>query len=112
MSVGKKLMNFNINQFLNKKGQPAKGLEEEFADIALNYDIPFLKKFKSVVDFLKYTEKYFNKRGKDIVRRISKTLYVHGRTPKPTPTYSYKPPKPTTNNNDDGRYGTQTRLPF
>jgi hypothetical protein len=108
-TVGKKLMDFNINQFLNKKGQPARGLEEEFQDIRNNYDIPFLNKFGSVVDFLKYTQKYFNKRGKDIVRRIDKTLYVHGRTPKPTPRYEYKP---RTERNDKPDYGTQMSLPF
>ena len=110
MNVGKKLMNFNINQFLNKKGQPANGLEEEFADIALNYDIPFLKKFRSVIDFLNYTQKYFNKRGKDIVRRISKTLYVHGRTPKPVTYNRYEPRTTEYPKKDDG--GTQLSLPF
>jgi hypothetical protein len=41
------------------------------------------------VDFLNYTEKYFNKRGREIVKRIDKMRYVHNR---PQPVYT--PPKP------------------
>lgn len=73
------LSNFNISRFFNKKGEPAKGLESEFTDIKNNYDIPFFKKFRTVKDFLEYTQKYFNRRGEDITKRIGKALYTHGK---------------------------------
>jgi hypothetical protein len=109
--TGKKLMKFNKNIFFNKKGQPAKGLEKEFTNILINYDIPFFRKFKTVESFLTHTEKYFNKRGKDIVKRIDKMLYVHGKTPKQREPYKPYVPKQT-NNVDYGRQGSQGRLPF
>tara|TARA_Y100000389_G_scaffold205062_1_gene262620 strand:- start:3240 stop:4508 length:1269 start_codon:yes stop_codon:yes gene_type:complete len=73
------LSRFNISRFFNKKGEPARGLENEFEDIKNNYDIPFFKKFKNVKDFLEYTQKYFNRRGEDITKRINKALYRHGK---------------------------------
>lgn len=104
--TGKKLMNFSIDHFFNKKGEPAKGLQEEFVDILINYDIPFFRKFKDVRSFLEYTKKYFNKRGRDIVKRIDKTLYVHGKVTDSKPPRRWTPP--TRPNN----YGTQGTLPF
>ena len=89
--LGRKLMNFKASTYLNKKGNPAKGLEEEFQKIK-KYDIPLFKKFNNVVELLNWLEKYFNKRGKDIFRRVTKMKYVHDRpTYKP---YSYEPKKP------------------
>jgi hypothetical protein len=82
--TAKKMMNFKASNFLNKKGQPAKGLQESWTELITDYDIPFFRKFKNVVDFLKYTEKHFNKRGRDIMRRIDKMRYVHN---KPSPKY-------------------------
>lgn len=108
-TTGKKLQNFKIDHFFNKKGKPVKGLEDEFVDILINYDIPFFRKFKDVRSFLTHTEKYFNKRGKDIVRRIDKMLYVHGKTPQQRPTYT-PPSKPK--GGDRPNYGTQGTLPF
>jgi hypothetical protein len=101
-NTGKKLMNFSVDHFFNKKGKPAKGLEDEFVNILINYDIPFFRKFKDVRSFLTHTEKYFNKRGKDIVRRIDKTMYVHGKT-------QQRPAKGTGNRSN---YGTKGTLPF
>jgi len=108
--TGKKLMNFKIDHFFNKKGRPAKGLQEEFVDILINYDIPLFRKFKDVSNFLKYTQKYFNKRGRDIVKRIDKMLYVHGRTPQQRKK-PYTPPTPK-RGDDRPNYGTQGTLPF
>lgn len=75
-NIGLKLKNFDIKSFLNKKGEPAKGLEMEFEGLK-KYDIPLFKKFNNVFDFLNWTKKYFNKRGDDIFRRVSKMRYVH-----------------------------------
>ena len=84
--VAKSLMRFNISNYLNKQGEPAKGLEAEFERLK-RYDIPLFKKFKNVIEFLTWTQKYFNKRGRDIFGRIAKMRYVHNR---PKPTYTPK----------------------
>jgi len=83
--TAKKLMNFKASSLMDKNGNPAKGLQESWNDLITNYDIPFFRKFKNVLDFLNYTEKYFNKRGSDIIKRIDKMRYVHNR---PQPTYT------------------------
>lgn len=93
--VGRKMMNFKASNYLDKRGNPARGLEAEFARVQKE-DIPLFKKFKSVVDFLYWTEKYFNKRGRDIFKRVAKMRYVHNRpkqkyTPTKTYTSQYKP---------------------
>jgi hypothetical protein len=77
--VGKKLMNFRAKNFMNKKGEAAKGLQDSWDYLISNYDIPYFRKFTDVRDFLRATEKYFNKRGKDIVRRVDKMMYVHNK---------------------------------
>jgi hypothetical protein len=82
----KKMMNFKASNFLNKEGQPAKGLQESWSTLITDYDIPLFRKFKNVIDFLNYTERYFNKRGRDIVKRIDKMRYVHNR-----PVKKYEP---------------------
>jgi hypothetical protein len=95
-STAKKLMSFKASNFLNKKGQPAKGLQESWTELITEYNIPFFRKFKNVIDFLNYTEKYFNKRGRDILKRIDKMRYVHD---KPEPVYEpkkWEKPKTTT----------------
>jgi hypothetical protein len=91
--TGRKLMNFKASTFMTKEGEPAKGLEAEFKELQ-KYDIPLFKKFNNVLDFLKYTEKYFNQRGKDIFRRVNKMRYVHGLPAKKEP-IKWEP-KPTT----------------
>jgi hypothetical protein len=77
--TAKKMMNFKASNFLDKDGNPARGLQDSWTYLINNYDIPFFRKFKQVVDFLNYTEKHFNKRGRDILRRIDKMSYVHNR---------------------------------
>jgi hypothetical protein len=77
--TAKKLMNFKASNFLDKQGNPAKGLQESWTKLITEFNIPFFRKFKNVVDFLNYTEKYFNKRGRDILKRIDKMKYVHGK---------------------------------
>jgi hypothetical protein len=89
--VGRKLKNFKIDSYFNKQGQPAKGLEEEFSEMK-KLDIPLFKKFSNVTDFLNWVKKYFNKRGEDIFRRVTKMKYVHG---KPLSPFEPKPYKPT-----------------
>jgi hypothetical protein len=113
-TIGKKLENFKIDHFFNKKGEPAKGLQEEFVDILINYNIPFFRKFKDVRSFLEYTKKYFNKRGRDIVRRIDKTLYVHGKVTDSTPPKRWTPPTRPPKGPQGGNpsHGTQGTLPF
>jgi len=89
--LGRKLKNFKIDSYFNKQGQPAKGLEEEFKEMK-KLDIPLFKKFSNVTDFLNWVKKYFNKRGEDIFRRVTKMKYVHG---KPLSPFEPKPYKPT-----------------
>lgn len=87
--TAKTLMNFKASNFLNKEGKPAKGLQDMWTDLLIDYNIPLFRKFPDVVDFLNYTEKYFNKRGTDIFKRINKMRYVHDK-PEPKP-YTPKP---------------------
>jgi hypothetical protein len=109
-NIGLKLKNFDIKSFFNKEGGPAKGLEMEFEKLK-KYDIPLFKKFNNVFDFLNWTKKYFNKRGDDIFRRVTKMRYVHDipESPKYEP-IKWEPSKPTkdvkkidvtTDNNED-----------
>lgn len=91
--TAKKMMNFKASNFFDKKGNPAKGLQESWTDLITKYNIPFFRKFKNVVDFLNYTEKHFNKRGREIMKRIDKMRYVHN---KPQPKYTSTVQKPTT----------------
>jgi hypothetical protein len=108
--TGVKLRDFKINNFTNKRGKPIKGLQDEFVDILINYDIPFFRKFKDVMDFLRYTKKYFNKRGRDIVKRIDKTLYVHGKVTDSTPPRKWTPPKRPKGPQGPSNHGTQGTL--
>lgn len=82
--IGRKLMNFKASTFMTKEGEPARGLGDEFKKLQ-SYDIPLFKKFDNVLDFLRYTEKYFNQRGEDIFRRVNKMRYVHGLPAKQEP---------------------------
>lgn len=85
--VAKKLRNFKASNYLDKRGNANQSIEREFNAVK-KLDIPLFKKFDNVVDFLYWTEKYFNKRGEDIFRRIAKMRYVHNK-PKPKVNYSY-----------------------
>lgn len=80
--VAKKMMNFKASDYLGKDGNFSKYLQRNWSNLIDEYDIPFFRKFKNVGDFLKYTEKHFNKRGRDILRRIDKMLYLHGKLDK------------------------------
>lgn len=91
--VANKMKNFDTQNFFDKRGNPAKGLEDEFQDLK-ELDIPIFKKYKNVTDFLNWVKKYFNKRGDDIYRRVVKMKYVHG---KPMSSSSkFEPMKPET----------------
>lgn len=89
--VGRKMMNFKASNYLDKRGNPARGLEDEFRRVQ-QHDIPLFKKFRSVVDFIYWVERYFNKRGRDIFKRVAKMRYVHNR-PKPKYTATTYTPK-------------------
>jgi hypothetical protein len=43
------------------------------------YNIPFVKKFKSVRDFIDYSAKELRKRANKIIKKINKMKYVHGK---------------------------------
>lgn len=90
--TAKKMMNFKASNFLGKKGNPPKSLQDSWTKLITEYNIPFFRKFKNVIDFLNYTEKYFNKRGSNIIKRIDKMRYVHN---KPQPKYTGTVQKPT-----------------
>jgi hypothetical protein len=77
--VAKKLMDFSVDNYTNKKGKPAKGLQDQWTNIIIDHNIPLFRKYPDVMKFLRYTEKYFNKRGNDIFKRIHKMMYVQDR---------------------------------
>jgi len=82
--TAKKLMNFKAKNYMKENGEPAKGLQESWEKLIKEFDIPLFRKFKNVINFLEYTEKYFNKRGRNILKRIDKMRYVHDK-PEPKP---------------------------
>jgi hypothetical protein len=84
--VAKKLMNFKVKNFTNKKGEPAKGLQDQWSNLLIDHNIPLFRKYPNVMDFLKYTEKYFNHRGNKIFKKIGKMMYIHD---KKYPDFSY-----------------------
>lgn len=45
--------------------------------INTNYDIPFIKKFKSPTNFIDYSSSYLKKRALKILKKINKMKYVH-----------------------------------
>jgi hypothetical protein len=94
--TAKKIMSFKASNYLDKNGNPAKGLQESWTELITKYDIPLFRKFKNVVDFLNYTEKYFNKRGRDIIKRIDKMRYVHNKPQKKYEPITYTKPEPST----------------
>lgn len=75
--VAKKMMDFKASDYLDEGDNFTKYLQRNWSDLITKYDIPFFRKFKNVGDFLKYTEKHFNKRGRDILRKIDKMLYLN-----------------------------------
>jgi len=77
--VAKKMMDFKASDYLGREDNFIKYLQRNWSDLITKYDIPFFRKFKNVVDFLNYTEKHFNKRGKNILRKIDKMLYLNNK---------------------------------
>lgn len=73
--VAKKLLKFKAKNYKDK----IDNLDKVWKSLIKKYDIPFFKKFNEFSDFLEYSEKYFNKRGYDIMRRIDKMKYAHGK---------------------------------
>lgn len=76
-NTAKKMLNFDYSSYLDENGNPPKDMENSWEILISEYDIPFFRKFKKLNDFLKYTQKYFNKRGADIIKRIDKMRFVH-----------------------------------
>ena len=123
--TAKKMMKFKASNFTDKRGNPAKGLQQSWNKLIKEYDIPLFRKFENVLDFLKYTEKYFNKRGKNILRRIDKMRYVHDKpAPEPVKSWYDKPGKydkyfkdkrwtsDKNKDDDDTDDSNQLKLPF
>lgn len=119
--TAKKMMNFKVSNFVDKRGNPAKGLQHSWSELIKEYDIPLFRKFENVLDFLKYTEKYFNKRGRNILIRIDKMRYVHDKpAPEPVKSWYDKPgkydkyfkDKRWTSDKDDKDDANQLKLPF
>lgn len=52
-------------------------LEDDWDNVNRKYNIPFLKKFKSVYGFIKYTIKYLPYKAKKVLKKINKMKYVH-----------------------------------
>jgi hypothetical protein len=95
LSTARYMRDFDTKRFFNKKGEPAQGLEQEFQEMK-KLDIPILKKYKNVSDFLNYVKKYFNQRGEDIFRRIVKMKAVHGKPIEPKTNFDKATKKVTT----------------
>jgi len=51
---------------------PPVTLQKKWKNITSEYDIPLFRKFKNVFDFLKYTERTFNKKGRQMIKKIDK----------------------------------------
>lgn len=68
--LGLKMMKFKkVN--IEASTQP-EILQKKWTSIINDYDVPLFRKFKSVFDFLKYTERKFNQKGRYIVSKIDK----------------------------------------
>ncbi len=76
-AVAKDMINFKVSDYLNNDGNLMGPLQKNWSDLIGNYDIPFFKKFPDVLEFLKYTQKHFNKRGEYILKKINKMLYLN-----------------------------------
>ena len=68
--IGKNMAKFKALQ-VEPKAKP-EILQDKWKYVIDNYDIPLFRKFKNVFDFLKYCEKFFNKRGKYIVKKVDR----------------------------------------
>ncbi len=52
-------------------------LDVNWFTINTNYNIPFLKKFKTPIEFIDYSSKHLKTRALDIIKKINKMKYVH-----------------------------------
>lgn len=68
--LGLNMVKFNAHQV--EINTPPESLQKRWVKIITEYDIPLFRKFKNVFDFLKYTEKRFNKTGRYIVKKVDK----------------------------------------
>lgn len=68
--LGKNMVQFKAAQV--ELNTPPQTLQKRWTKINQDYDIPLFRKFTNVFDFLKYTEKFFNKKGRLIVKKINK----------------------------------------
>jgi len=73
----KKLINIKVEDV--EKGTKLKNLQKKWNEIIKNYNIPFFRKFKDVNDFIRYTVKFFNRRGKIILNKTNKIKYLYGK---------------------------------
>ena len=69
-NLAQRMLKFDTNN-VERYTKPKK-LQNRWTEIITDYDIPLFRKFKNVFDFLKYTEKLFNKKGKYIINKIDK----------------------------------------
>ena len=81
-AVAKDMIDFKVSKYLDKDGKPIESLQKNWSDLIDNYNIPFFKKFPDVLEFLKYTQKHFNKRGDYILKKINKMSYLNDKNTK------------------------------
>jgi hypothetical protein len=43
------------------------------------YDIPFLKKFKSPIEFIDYSSEELRSKSIDMIKKINKMKYIHNK---------------------------------
>jgi hypothetical protein len=71
-----------VREIATKDFDPLKerfDLELNWNKIITNYDIPFLKKFKTATDFIDYSANELRKRANKTIKKINKMKYVHGK---------------------------------
>ena len=69
-TLGKQMVAFKIEDV--EKFTRDKNVQKKWNKIITEYDIPLFRKFKDVNEFLKYTEKLFHKRGRNIMKKVNK----------------------------------------
>jgi hypothetical protein len=71
-----------VREIATKDFDPLKerfDLELNWNKIITNYDIPFLKKFKTATDFIDYSANELRKRANKTIKKINKMKYVHSK---------------------------------
>lgn len=74
--IGKTLRDYDTDRFYKRNRKLIRGLDSEFNDLIKDNDIPLFNKFKNVEEFIKYSKKRFNHRGRDIVKRVDRMVYT------------------------------------